>query len=135
LQVEIAGAPFAIPIDRVQRTLRLSQQALRSVAGQRMLMLDDGVVPVLDGTAVLGGQGTGEHDYVVIVQSHNRRLALTVDDLVGQRELVTGPLPAIVSDGQPVSAGAALADGRIALIVDCDALDPSRSEAALKLAA
>jgi two-component system chemotaxis sensor kinase CheA len=135
LQVEIGGAPFAIPIDRVQRTLRLSQQALRSVAGQRMLMLDDGVVPVLDGTAVLGGQGEGEHDYVVIVQSHNRRLALTVDDLVGQRELVTGPLPAIVSDGQPVSAGAALADGRIALIVDCDALDPSRSEAALKLAA
>jgi chemotaxis protein histidine kinase CheA len=31
-------------------------------------------------------------------------------------------LPEIVSDGQPVSGGAALADGRIALIVDCDAL-------------
>ncbi len=135
LQVEVAGAPFAIPIDRVQRTLRLSQQAVRSVAGQRMLMLEDGVVPVLDGATVLGGEGAREHDFVVIVQSHNRRLALTVDDLVGQRELVTGPLPAIVSDGQPVSAGAALADGRIALIVDCDALDPSRSEAALKLAA
>ncbi len=28
----------------------------------------------------------------------------------------------IVSDGEPVSGGAALADGRIALIVDCDAL-------------
>ena len=27
-----------------------------------------------------------------------------------------------VSDGEPVSGGAALADGRIALIVDCDAL-------------
>ena len=135
LQVEVGGAAFAIPIDRVHRTLRLSQQALRSVAGQPMLMLDDGVVPVLDGTSVLGGQSTGQHDFVVIVQSHNQRLALAVDDLVGQRELVTGPLPAIVSDGQPVSAGAALADGRIALIVDCDALDLVRSATALKLAA
>jgi chemotaxis protein histidine kinase CheA len=100
-----------------------------------MLLLDDGVVPALDGAAVLGGQSAGEHEFVVIVQSHNQRLALTVDDLVGQRELVTGPLPPIVCDGQPVSAGAALAAGRIALIVDCDALDPIRSEAALKLAA
>ena len=65
------------------------------------------IVPVLDGATVLGGTGAAEHDFVVIVQSHNQRLALAVDDLVGQRELVTGPLPAIVSDGQPVSAGAA----------------------------
>jgi two-component system chemotaxis sensor kinase CheA len=135
LQVEIGGAPFAIPIDRVHRTLRLGQHAIRSVARRRMLLLDDGVVPIIDGAAVLGGDGAAEQEFVVIVQSHNQRLALAVDDLVGQRELVTGPLPPIVCDGQPVSAGAALADGRIALIVDCDALDPNRSEAALKLAA
>jgi chemotaxis protein histidine kinase CheA len=59
--------------------------------------------------------------FVVIVRTQEQRLALTVDDLIGQRELVTRPLPAAVS-GEPVSGGAALADGRIALIVDCDAL-------------
>ena len=58
----------------------------------------------------------------MIIRTQDRRLALAVDDLVGQRELVTRPLPAIVSDGEPVSGGAALADGRIALIVDCDVL-------------
>jgi chemotaxis protein histidine kinase CheA len=57
----------------------------------------------------------------VIVRAHEQRLALSVDDLIGQRELVTRPLPSAVS-GEPVSGGAALADGRIALIVDCDAL-------------
>jgi chemotaxis protein histidine kinase CheA len=35
---------------------------------------------------------------------------------------VTRPLPSVVSDGEPVSGGAVLADGRIALIVDCDAM-------------
>jgi two-component system, chemotaxis family, sensor kinase CheA len=68
---------------------------------------------------------------VVIVRGQDRRLALTVADLVGQRELVTRPLPAIVSDGEPVSGGAALADGRIALIVDCDALSSLASSASV----
>ncbi len=87
-----------------------------------MLVLDDGVLPLLDGAEVFGRDTACAHEFVVIIRAQDRRLALAVDDLVGQRELVTRPLPEIVSDGEPVSGGAALADGRIALIVDCDAL-------------
>ena len=129
LQVDVAGAPFAIPLDRVERTLRLSEQTVRSVAGQPMLVLEDGVLPLLDGATVFGREVATEHEFVVIVRAQDRRLALAVDELVGQRELVTRPLPAIVSDGEPVSGGAALADGRIALIVDCDALAAESSDA------
>jgi two-component system, chemotaxis family, sensor kinase CheA len=121
LHVDVAGGPYAIPLDRVERTLRLSEQTVRSVAGRRMLVLDDGVLQLLEGAEVFGRQPTGEHEFVVIVRAQEQRLALSVDDLIGQRELVTRPLPPAVS-GEPVSGGAALADGRIALIVDCDAL-------------
>jgi two-component system chemotaxis sensor kinase CheA len=121
LQVDVAGAPFAIPLDRIERTLRLGEQTVRSVAGKQMLVLEDGVLPLLDGAKVFR-RDTSEHEFVVIIRAQDRRLALAVDDLVGQRELVTRPLPEIVSHGEPVSGGAALADGRIALIVDCDAL-------------
>ena len=130
LQVDIAGAPFAIPLDRIERTLRLSEQTVRSVAGRPMLLLEDGVLPLLDGGAVLVRESASEHEFVVIIRAHDRRLALAVDDLVGQRELVTRPLPEIVSDGEPVSGGAALADGRIALIVDCDALATEKAPGA-----
>jgi two-component system chemotaxis sensor kinase CheA len=122
LHVDVAGGPYAVPLDRVERTLRLSEQTVRSVAGRRMLVLDDGVLELLDGAEVFGRQRSGEHEFVVIVRTPERRLALSVDDLIGQRELVTRPLPPVVSNGEPVSGGAALADGRIALIVDCDAL-------------
>jgi two-component system, chemotaxis family, sensor kinase CheA len=122
LQVDVSQAPFAIPLDRIERTLRLSEQTVRSVVGRPMLVLDDGVLPLLDGAEVFGREIVAEHEFVVIIRAQDRRLALAVDDLVGQRELVTRPLPEIVSDGEPVSGGAALADGRIALIVDCDAL-------------
>ena len=122
LQVDVAGAPFAIPIDRVERTLRLGEHTVRQIAGRRMLSLEDGVIPLLEGAATFGRATTDEHDLVVIVRGQDKRIGLAVDELVGQRELVTRPLPAIVSEGQPVSGGAVLADGQIALIVDCDAL-------------
>ena len=118
----MSGVPFAIPLDRIERTLRLSEQTVRSVAGKQMLVLEDGVLPLLDGAEVFRRDTVDEHEFVVILRAQDKRLALAVDDLVGQRELVTRPLPEIVSDGEPVSGGAALADGRIALIVDCDAL-------------
>jgi two-component system, chemotaxis family, sensor kinase CheA len=95
-----------------------------------MLVLHDGVLPLLDGAQVFRRNVVSTHEFVVIIRTQDRRLALAVDDLVGQRELVTRPLPAIVSDGEPVSGGAALADGRIALIVDCDALAAENSAAA-----
>jgi two-component system, chemotaxis family, sensor kinase CheA len=122
LQVDVAGAPFAIPLDRVERTLRLDRKMVRSVAGRRMLVLEDGVLPLLEGAATFGRAPTGQHELIVIVRGEDRRLGLAVDQLVGQRELVTRPLPPIVADGEPVSGGAVLADGRIALIVDCDKL-------------
>jgi two-component system chemotaxis sensor kinase CheA len=122
LQVDVAGAPFAVPLDRIERTLRLSEHVVRSVAGRRLLVLEDGVLPLLEGASVFGRTLLRAHEFVVIVRGQDRRLALAVDELVGQRELVTRPLPKIVSDGEPVSGGAALSDGRIALIVDCDAL-------------
>jgi two-component system, chemotaxis family, sensor kinase CheA len=130
LQVDVSGAPFAIPLDRIERTLRLSEQTVRSVAGKSMLVLEDGVLPLLDGADVFRRDVAAAHEFVVIIRTQERRLALAVDDLVGQRELVTRPLPDIVSDGEPVSGGAALADGRIAFIVDCDALAAERSAAA-----
>ncbi len=131
LLVETAGQPYAIPLERVERTLRLSNHTIRSVAGRRMLVMDDGVLPLLDGAEALAaaaGAVTARSDHAVIVRALDRRLALAVTSLVGQRELVTRPLPSDVGDSAAVSGGAVLSDGRIALIVDCDAL-VSRSEA------
>ncbi|WP_249009122.1 chemotaxis protein CheA [Conexibacter sp. DBS9H8] len=125
LQVDIAGASFALPIDRVERALRLSEQNVRSVTGRRVLALADGIIPLLDGAATFGQTPTGTEDLVVIVRGATGRVGLTVDALVGQRELVTRPLPPVATEGQPVSGGAVLADGQIALIVDCDALIPN----------
>ena len=89
------GLPFAIPLDRVERTLRLADHTVRSVAGRRMLVLRDGVLPLLD-AAERARRTRGRRRRRPRRRSSaagEQRLALAVDQLVGQRELVTRPLP------------------------------------------
>jgi two-component system chemotaxis sensor kinase CheA len=122
LLVEAGGLPYAIPLDRVERTLRLADHAVRSVAGSRMLVMRDGVLPLVEASSALGDGPASEDTNVVIVRAGDQRLALSVERLIGQRELVTRPLPPELGSRTGVSGGAVLSNGDIALIVDCDAL-------------
>jgi two-component system chemotaxis sensor kinase CheA len=122
LLVEAAGRSFAIPLDRVERTLRIADHTVRSVAGQSMLIERDTVLPLIDAGAALARTPGGTSGHAVLVRSGDRRLALAVDRLVGQRELVTRPLPPEATGSVGVSGGAVLSDGSISLIVDCDAI-------------
>jgi two-component system chemotaxis sensor kinase CheA len=122
LIVQADGRPFAIPLDRIERTVRLDDYPVRSVAGQRMLVLRDGVLPIVDGAERFGGSPANDAAYAVVIRGAGERLAFVVSLLDGQRELVTRPLPPEVADGSALSGAAVLSDGQIALIVDCDAI-------------
>ena len=126
LLVEVAGRPFAVPLDRVERTLRLEDHPVRSAAGRRLLLVPDGVLPLLEGEAVLDrGVSAAPSTHAVIVRAGEQRIALAVERLIGQLELVTRPLPPELAGSAAISGGAVLSDGGIALIVDCDALASS----------
>jgi two-component system chemotaxis sensor kinase CheA len=137
LLVESNGIPFAIPLDRIERTVRLADHTVRSVAGRSVLVLRDGVLPLLDAAQSLGYRRADDATHAVVVRGAERRFALAVEHLVGQRELVTRPLPPELGDAAALSGGAVLSNGEIALIVDCDAVaDASRAaDSSLPIAA
>ena len=140
LLVTVDRLPFAIPLDRVVRTVRLDGLPVRTAGGARLLPLGGELVPLLDGAEALSAAPTpvspsGDRErtpagdvaraYAVIVNAAaGRRVALAVSTLVGQRELVTRRLPRAVSQRAAAAGGAVLPDGGIALVVDCDALAP-----------
>jgi two-component system chemotaxis sensor kinase CheA len=123
LLVEADDRPFAIPLDRIERTVRLADHTVRSVAGSRMLVMRDGVLPIVDAAERFGGSPAPDADYAVVVRGATGSLAVTVTTLFGQRELVTRPLPPEVAENSALSGAAVMSDGQIALIVDCDALE------------
>jgi two-component system chemotaxis sensor kinase CheA len=131
LVVEVGGQPFGIPLQRVERTMRIDDHPVRSVAGAKMLVLKDEALPLRRGVDVFGGSvGTAAEigpthpadTHVVIVRGQEGAVALSVSKLIGQRELVTRPLPANVGQEAAVSGAAVLSNGDIVLLADCDAL-------------
>jgi two-component system chemotaxis sensor kinase CheA len=123
LLVRAAGGTFAIPLDRIDRTVRLADHVVTSMRGRPMLMLDGLVLPVVDGAGALAQQAQDGGDFGVLLRGAGEEtVALRVDSLVGQRELVARPLPDELATSAAVSGAAVLSDGDIALIVDPDAL-------------
>jgi two-component system chemotaxis sensor kinase CheA len=135
LLVDAGGKTYAIALDRIDRTLMLSEHPVRSAAGQQMIVLGEGVLPLIDAGAALGHPIDEACEFAVVVHGHDRSVALAVSELLGQRELVTRPLPSDVADLAPVSGAAVLSNGDIALLIDCDALTTDVPPAALALAA
>jgi two-component system, chemotaxis family, sensor kinase CheA len=135
LLVRADGRSYGIALDRVDRIVRLADHTVRSAAGQRMLVMRDSVLPLRDAASALGHGSDEECEFAVIVHSQERSIALAVSELIGQRELVTRPLPSDVADLAAVSGAAVLSDGEIALLVDCDALMTDDAAAVLPRAA
>jgi two-component system chemotaxis sensor kinase CheA len=138
LVVEAGGQPFGIPLLRVERTMRLDDHPIRSVAGAKMLVLADEALPLRRAVDVFNGSaGNGRahpdaearDTHVVIVRGQEGAVALSVSKLIGQRELVTRPLPANVGQEAAVSGAAVLSNGDIVLLADCDALTSNTNPA------
>jgi two-component system chemotaxis sensor kinase CheA len=121
LLVTVDDLAYAIPLDRVVRTVRLDGLSLRTVRGAPLLPLGGELLPICD----VGRDRSlvlEDRAYAVVVNSGTRRIALAVSALAGQRELVIRRLPHTVSRRALATGGAVLPDGGIALVVDCDAL-------------
>ncbi|MGK2878772.1 MAG: chemotaxis protein CheA [Solirubrobacterales bacterium] len=123
LVVRAAGDPYALQLDRVDRTFKLDEVALTTTAGQPVVIFDEGAMPVVNLAESFNRQSaSATPQFMVTVRSADRQLALVVDEMVGRRELVTRPVPERIRRDSPVSGGAVLASGEIAFIVDCEEL-------------
>ena len=123
LLVEIDDDVYALPLVRVVEVLAHRASEPMWIDGQRVLDLREEPLPLLSMRDWLGagappdGESTG-----VVLQSGEQRFCLDVDRVRGREEVVIKALPRTLR-GLPGYAGASLiGDGRMALILDVDAL-------------
>ena len=132
LLVEVNDAPYALPLERVEQTIRISDYTLRSIKGAHAIVLRERILPLHDLGWLLGGTPLDPATAAAVVcRAGATRVGLLVERLVGQQELVTRPLPAVTdAERALVSGGAVLGNGTIALIVDLDAIGKQTKAAA-----
>lgn len=126
--VEIGGEPYALPLARLERVVRVPLAEIGAVEGRRQFMLDGRAVGLVEAATVLdlgsverGADGTVS----VIVVSHGRGAeeswyGLVVDRFRGESDLVVRPLDIRLGKVPHVAAASVGEGGEPLLIVDVD---------------
>lgn len=133
LLVEVGGDVYALPLVRVVEVLSHEPGRALWIDGQRVLDLRQQPLPLLGLRDWLGMDPAPLPDSTcVVLQSGEARYCLAVDHVRGREEVVIKALPPTLR-GLPGYAGASLiGDGRMALILDVDALLGSGTRAAAR---
>ncbi|HWJ94866.1 MAG TPA: response regulator, partial [Telluria sp.] len=124
LVVQVQGEAYALPIARIERVLKLRQDALSTLGGNQFFELDGehvGVVPTAQVLGLGAPEPAAELALVVIGGGHERH-ALVVDRIVGEQTLAVQPLEPVFGALRDIAAGALLDDGAPVLVLDIASL-------------
>ncbi len=127
LLAKVADEVYAIPMAHVRETISLDAVTLSTLQGKPVLVLRDVVMPLVRlrdvvGLPALGDRVGAEAEQAVVVELADREVAVVVDELPGQQEIVVKQFDG-VRGGLTLFTGATiLGDGAPALIVDVGSL-------------
>lgn len=121
LVVEIDAEPWAIPLARIDRAVRVDRGSLRIVEGRPYLDDGDSAIGLVSARQAVGWESalpSSPELFVVVVSDRFVRYGLVVDRFLGEHDLVVRPLDRRFGKVQDVEAVALLADGSPVLVVD-----------------
>ncbi len=129
--VTAAGQVLVIPIAALVETVQLSPENLRRLGPSANLLANHGHhVPLADLAHVLAFRedaSISEAGVALLVEDDSgQRLALAVDDILGHRQVVIKSLDIDNHPVEGIAAATILGNGRVALILDLNALVASR---------
>jgi len=117
LLVSLGGRLFAIPIHSVLEIVSGDDALISLVSGEEVLILRGNIIPLINFVEVLGIQ-TQKVGFVVVVLIGNRRVAMAVEDMLGDEKVVIKPLGKFFGDVEGISGATITGDGSIGLISD-----------------
>ncbi len=123
LVVRCGEHELGVPMSAVETSLLARSTELRMARTRVQLSHRDQLITVQDLGALLAlRQPEVPHDGqpLLVLQSQGRRIALAIDEVIGDRELVIRPLPPEVRDLAAYQGAATLARGELVLIVRPD---------------
>ncbi|TVQ72775.1 MAG: chemotaxis protein CheA [Chromatiaceae bacterium] len=126
MAVRLGDETFILPLTAIRESIQPKREQFKTVSGKgRVLNTSGEYLPlvVLQDIFELGQVGQSlEDSIVVIVDTNEGRMALVVDELMAQQQVVIKSLETNYRKVRGVSGATILGDGRVALILDVDEL-------------
>jgi two-component system sensor histidine kinase and response regulator WspE len=122
---EISGEPYAFPLSRLQRIVRISPTDCRGVQGRQQFLLDGRSVGLVDASDLLSLPGSAADQdpwSVIVLGDRDQMYGLVVDRFIGEQDLVVRQLDSRLGHVPHISAAAVTESGEPLLIVDIEDL-------------
>ncbi|HEY6355830.1 MAG TPA: chemotaxis protein CheA [Burkholderiaceae bacterium] len=126
MSIGVGQECYILPLSSVVESFQVEPGMIRTVGGaNRVVRVREQYMPVIDLEDVFevprtqGGDGNG---IMVIVEAEGGRVAVLVDELLGQQQVVVKNLESNYRKVCNVSGATIMGDGRVALILDVGAL-------------
>jgi len=124
--VKVAGSPYVIPLSSIVETIQCSRANFsRMPTGGQVLQVRGEYVQVVDLAArfEMTTNTERENRFVVLCEAEGGvKVALIVDDIIGQQQVVIKSLEENFQSIEGIAGGTILGDGNVALIVDVQGL-------------
>lgn len=126
MSVGVGEECYILPLSSVVESFQVQDGMIRTIGGSgRVVQVRDEYMPVLELEQVFS---VPRFDFervsaiMVVVEAEGGRVALLVDELLGQQQVVVKNLEANYRRVEDVSGATIMGDGRVALILDIGAL-------------
>ncbi|EGK71221.1 Chemotaxis protein CheA [Methyloversatilis universalis FAM5] len=126
MSVAVGADTYIVPLNYVVESLQPTAAMIKSVAGQpRLVQVRNEYLNILTLKEALGlhdGTTDLERGILVVLESDGDKIALFVDELVGQHQVVIKSLEANYRKVVGISGATIMGDGHVGLILDVPAL-------------
>jgi two-component system chemotaxis sensor kinase CheA len=122
MSIGVGDEVYIVPLSSVIESFQVQPGTIKSIGGSgRVVEVRNEFMPVLELEHVLAVPRSNRESaaaIVVVVEAEEGRVALLVDELLGQQQVVVKNLEANYRKVEGVSGATILGDGRVALILD-----------------
>lgn len=123
--IKVGSEKYAIPLSSIVETGLIQRNQIRKVHGYTMIPYRDSHIPLMSLAQLFEvpdfDENAEEETEIVVVRKGERLAALTVEDFIGQNEIVIKNLGKYLPAIQGVAGATILGDGQVALIIDPNA--------------
>ncbi len=113
---------FAIPIFSVAEIIQYNSEYIKDVGHYKSLMLRDKVYLLFSLNELFDLEKEGKEKFIIIINVGEKSIAIAVDELYGEEEIVIKPLGKLLSNVHGIAGATITGDGRVVLILDINSL-------------
>lgn len=126
MSIAVGNETFIIPLTFISESLQPEKESIKSVSGEgKLIRVREDYVPLLPLHEILSIETeitAPEDGILVLVEANNKKVALLVDELIGQHQVVLKSLETNYKKIDFISGATIMGDGRVALILDLSAI-------------